>query len=140
MLRGLVKARQAAFTMIELIMVFVIISIMTGIMLPNYGRMIHRSKARDALNNLTIIHNLQQLYKLKEGTYLEANTLAQINTGLNVSLVAAGGSTYVCDNASPPTTCVATSSDAVWTATVTLGSPIATGSNPVCVSVSKNCP
>jgi len=53
---------KKAFTMVELIVVMVIIGIMAGFGIPNFTKSINRSRARDAILNLNVIHSSDVLY------------------------------------------------------------------------------
>src|SRR3989339_556954 len=100
---------RKAFTMIEIVLVFVICGIMAGVGIPSFIKTITRTQARDARNNLIIIHTAQASYKAQNNSYLTAGDLAAMNnavTGLKLNLVATGGTVYVC----APPTCTATAS------------------------------
>lgn len=128
-----------AFTMIELIIVFSIISVMAGFMMPSFKRMVYRTAARDAINNLTIIHSFQQHYLTRHQCYKDAATLADINTALGLDL-ASHRAGYFCNDACPVTKCEATNSKGTWHVTVSLADPIVVGVNPSCVSTEGGCP
>lgn len=123
--------------MAEIIIVMVIISIMAAFGIPSFTKSMMRAKARDANNNLTIIHTAQALYKANNGVYYGStatpNALTDINTALSLSLVSTDGTNYVCSSG---TTCVATAKGgaADFAVTVTLGSDISLVSpyNPLC--------
>lgn len=132
-----------AFTMIELVLVMIIVSIMAGFGLPSYSKMVTRSYSRDAMNNLTIMHAAQALYNSRVGGYSTAAGLTAINAQLSLNVLATGGTTYTCNSG---TTCVATTPGGAIT--VGLNNPIlknantacpVTSSNPCCTTPS-NCP
>lgn len=131
----------SAFTMIELLIVMAIISIMAAFAIPSFTKATKRSKARDAMNSLTIIHSANALYKANSGHTYYATTIADINTGMGLN-IAAGDTAYVCSNSNPPSTCVATAAGgaADFQATVTLANPVVPGTNPSCSTTSGGCP
>jgi len=128
---------RKSFTMVELIIVMVIIGFIAGFAIPGFMKTINRSRARNAILNLNVIHASNVLYRVREGVNIGSvantgNTLAEINATLGLSMLL-NGATYVCNG----TTCVATGTG--FTATATLATALANNNvNPVCVGVS--CP
>ncbi len=117
-----------AFTIVELMIVVVIISIMASFGVPNFAKTINRAKAKDAINNLNIIHAANILYRSRAGANLStAANLGAINTALTLN-ISANGSTYACDAAN---TCVATGPGSIFVATVSLNTPLS-AANPSC--------
>lgn len=122
---------RKAFTMIELIVVMVIIGFIAGFSIPGFMKTINRSRARDAILNLNVIHASNVLFRVRTGANLTAANVAAINTSLGLNILANGGTTYVCNG----TTCVATGGG--FTVTATLANALS-GTNPACVGAS--CP
>jgi len=61
--------KQAAFTLIEVLIVIVIISILAAVAVPSYQSYILRSKRADATNKLTDIANQQIQYFIDNRVY-----------------------------------------------------------------------
>ncbi len=111
--------------MVELIIVMAIISVMAAFGVPSFTKAMSRARARDAQNNLTIIHASQALYRANLASNLRGANLGALNAALSLNLVSTGGTTYACnDGIAPasPTTCVATAAGgaAVFQTTLTL--------------------
>lgn len=117
----------------------VVISIMAAWGLPQYGRSIARARARNAMNNLVMIHSANLLYQARHGgSDCPCADLAAINdiNGANSLNIIPGGVAYSCNAG----TCTGTIAGS-FTASVDLSSPISSG-NPSCAndSASKVCP
>jgi prepilin-type N-terminal cleavage/methylation domain-containing protein len=134
----------AAFTLIEILVVIIIISILAAFSVPNFSKSVKRARARDAINNLTAIHAAQLIYRSLNSSFNRCNNVAAINSlnGPNSLNIVENGATYTCnDGGGAPTVCTAVSGD--FTVTATLANPVSLGVNPVCVSTpvaAKNCP
>jgi prepilin-type N-terminal cleavage/methylation domain-containing protein len=96
---------RSAFSLIEMMVVLIIVSIVAGFAIPDYTKSVERSHRKDAENNLLVIQAAQMMYAAKNGDYWGAGNLAQINANLGVNIVA-NGMTYSCDgpSAGPPPT------------------------------------
>ncbi len=57
------------YTLVELLVTIIIVSILTSIVVPQYGRMVEKSRMRDAESKLAIIFQAQRIYKLDNNTY-----------------------------------------------------------------------
>ncbi len=124
-----------AFTLMELVIVIVILSIISSFGIPSFIKTVNRSKARNAINNLSIIHSLNSNYRNKFGYNIFSGNIASVNTQLELNILS-DGLTYNCGSG---TTCVA-SMPSVFSATVTLGNVLAAG-NPSCTNIAANvCP
>lgn len=137
--------RIAAFTLMEILVVIIIIAILAGFSVPNFSKSIKRARARDAMNNLTAIHAAQLIYGSLNSAFRQCVNVADINNinGPSSLNVVQNGATYSCNDANPPTRCTAVSDAGDFTVTATLTSPISYGTNPACVSnpvAAKNCP
>ena len=90
---------RRAFTLVELMLVIVIMGIIAGFTVPNYGRAVGRAYMRDGRNNLIIIKEANQINRAQQGVYWPATAvvqnLAAINTNLRLNILA-NGSTYTC--------------------------------------------
>lgn len=85
----------AAFTMLEIIVVMVILGILAAIAVPNMNNAIARAQVQDAKNNLLAIYAGQQNLFARSGAYLR-NAATNVNTGLSIA-VASNNINYVCD-------------------------------------------
>ncbi|MBF0595311.1 MAG: prepilin-type N-terminal cleavage/methylation domain-containing protein [Candidatus Omnitrophica bacterium] len=133
---SLLRLRKRAFTLAELLLVMIIISIMAIFGVPLFSKAINKAKARDAINNLVIIHAAEALNKANTSSYIysDGTGLASLNTGLNLNLVASDA-TYSCENVGNTCTASITS----WVdVRVTLASPINKVSDPYCDSTTAN--
>ena len=88
------------FTLMELMVVLVILSVITALALPNYNKSVANAKERRALNNLYLIYGAEKTYFARNSSvYWPPNgplyTLAQINTSLGLNILA-DGDTYTC--------------------------------------------
>jgi prepilin-type N-terminal cleavage/methylation domain-containing protein len=122
---------RKAFTMVELIVVMVIIGMVAVFAIPNFTKTINRSKARDAVLNLNVIHASNILYRTRNGGNLNEANLAAINTELGLNIIA-NGATYACDG----TDCVATGTGFVLTVDL---DAVLSDTNPSC-NGGASCP
>jgi prepilin-type N-terminal cleavage/methylation domain-containing protein len=111
---------KKAFTLIELIIVVVLIGMMAMFVIPNFSKAVNKSYAKAAYNNLLIIYSAEKLYYNNgNNNYLPSTAttwnLTQINTGLNLSIIA-NGITYTCTGTNGTTF----SCDAAYGSTFTL--------------------
>ena len=60
---------NAAFTLVELLVVVLIIGILAAVALPQYGKAVERARASEAFILLKSVHQAAQAYKLEHGTY-----------------------------------------------------------------------
>ncbi|MBF0386671.1 MAG: prepilin-type N-terminal cleavage/methylation domain-containing protein [Candidatus Omnitrophica bacterium] len=153
---------KQAFTMTELIVVMVIISIIAAFGVPSFNKTMTRARARDAINNLTIISAAQALRNANFGSYFTADRLSgadpAINTGLSLQLLSNNDIPYTCAQILTPNLCIATlPSNTQIMVNLTLpivktGSilcaatgPVVGGSNPCCLNADpilaqRDCP
>ncbi len=78
--------RNAAFTMLELIVVMIILGVLVIIAVPNFNRQISRAQVQDAKNNLLAIYAAQQNLFARTGNYLR-NPATNVNAALSLSVV-----------------------------------------------------
>ena len=125
--------RPKAFTLVELLIVIIIVSIIAAFGIPSYTKSMGRAKARDAINNLSIIHAANAIYKIRQGSNVSGD-LASLNSSLQLNVISSGGTTYLCDTV----TCQAVSKTAGdFTVTATLNQPL-DATNPNCCGT--KCP
>lgn len=141
------KKFTKAFTIVEIMIVIVIIGILVSIAGPRYSVGLRRAKARDARNNLLIIHGANAVYRARHancnfplpgsatgacGAGAAANLAAINNMNGTGSLnIVANGATYTC--LASGVSCTADVPGAC-NMTVTLGAAITntTGAMPNC--------
>ena len=58
---------NAAFTLVELLVVVLIIGILAAVALPQYTKAVEKARATEALSNLRTLANAEELYKLENG-------------------------------------------------------------------------
>lgn len=78
--------KTAAFTLIELIIIVVIITILASIALPNYTKAKEKGLGKEALANLKLIASAEKIYKVEQGAY----TVCSCATPSNCEDVASG--------------------------------------------------
>ena len=129
---------KKSFTLTELIVVVLIIGIMAGFAIPNYGRAVERAHRRDAETNLLAIHAANRIYFSEHDNYWPdggAGALADINQNLRLSIIP-NGMTYNCTNVTANDyTCTATRNPPATSFTITITQ--AQPPNPTC---SGTCP
>ena len=81
---------QKSFTLMELLVTVVIVSVLCTMALVSYNKTITRADVNDAIRQLTLIHAANQIYKIKHGHYWPVDLLehytADINTNLKLNL------------------------------------------------------
>jgi prepilin-type N-terminal cleavage/methylation domain-containing protein len=97
--------QQRAFTLMEIMVVVIVVGVIAGFALPNYGKAVERAYERDGMNNLILLSSAQEAYKSKYGDYWPTQTGAcggancglagGLNTALGINIVE-NGMTYVC--------------------------------------------
>jgi prepilin-type N-terminal cleavage/methylation domain-containing protein len=125
---------RRAFSLVEIMIVVVIMGIMAAFAVPQFGKAMARAHARDAINNLNIIHSANLMNKARTGENISAVDLEAINTGLGLNVIA-NGADYSCQDAE----CMGVGSD--FTVIVRLDSPLGTTlgtTNPSCLGA--GCP
>jgi len=96
---------KRGFTLLELIVVIIIISILAGIALGNYQKIVERSRATEAKNNLGTLRALELAYYQENSIYINVPTL---NNEFNTTFPSPGNANsayyfvYQCTKSSPP--------------------------------------
>jgi len=78
-----------AFSLMELMVVIIIISIMVAFAIPNFTASVLRAHERDAVSQLLSLHAANLVYYGQAGGYLPGTNLDfnAINSGLNINLI-----------------------------------------------------
>ncbi|MBI3318442.1 MAG: prepilin-type N-terminal cleavage/methylation domain-containing protein [Candidatus Omnitrophica bacterium] len=69
---------RRGFTLLELLVVVIVIGVLASVALPNYNRMIEKTRVRDAQGTLNMIFQAERVYRLDNASY---GTLAQLIAG-----------------------------------------------------------
>ena len=81
---------KKAFTMMELIIVIIIISIIFGMAMPGFNKMKEDNKDKKATSNLRLMQAAERFYYVENSTYYPSagtqTVIATINTNLKLSL------------------------------------------------------
>ena len=128
---------RKAFTLVEILIVIIIVGIIAGFGIPNFSKSIGRSKARDAINNLSIIHAANAIYKVRNNSNIPSGDLTIINGKLLLNIIAPSGTQYECG--ATDGVCTVTADNGDFVVTAYLNNPLGT-SNPICTSTSSKCP
>lgn len=137
---------KKSFTLIELMVTIVIISIIASFALVNYNRAVERSRGQDAKNQLGSIHAANGIYFAKKNIYwpedsttYDLDSINGINQSLGLAIIA-NDMTYSCTGTDGTTfSCVAkriVSGAETFRVTVTEAA-LDPAANPVC---SGACP
>ncbi len=89
-----------AFTLTELIITVVIITVLATFAVPNYQKSVRKGYERRAILNLKMIHGANEIYNARAGYYVVgvALDLAGINTALGIDIVDGDMTySYTCD-------------------------------------------
>ena len=87
--------RKRSFTLMELVVVVVVVSVLATIALTKYNKTLQCGKEREIINNLYTIYGAARAYKIKYGTYPTANmsNLATINSTLGLNIISSDATT-----------------------------------------------
>jgi prepilin-type N-terminal cleavage/methylation domain-containing protein len=88
------KIYEKGFTLIEIMVVIVIMSVIAGFSIPNFRKAVRKSHEQDALLQLQVIFAASHFYYSKNGNFLDSGgsieDLDFINTNLGINVVANG--------------------------------------------------
>ena len=136
---------DTGFTLTEVLLTVVIISILTSMALPQYVKTVERAHERDAEANLMAIHAANRIFFTKTGSYFPPpaafppavlNGPGGINETLRLSIVP-NGFTYQCSSGAPGSYgCSADRNGGAYRVSINEGR-INPGFNPRCIGA---CP
>ncbi len=63
------RQNQKGFSLIELLIVVVILGLLVGIALPQYGHYLHQGRQKAAMTQLKAISDANELYQVRNGSY-----------------------------------------------------------------------
>ena len=133
-------SNKHGFTIMEILVVVIIVGIIAGFAIPNYGKSVEQGYLQDAMIQLSAIRSANQLYYAKTSTYWPPTSdryVSAINTSLSLNIIE-NGLAYECDPGgvvNQTFTCTATRTGGAFTVTVD-EAPLST-TNPDC---SGSCP
>ncbi len=103
MFLGPLKYARNGFTMTEILVTLVILGVLVSFALPNLTRMRERSYARQAIDNLLLIHAAAQARRLETQTYWPPfggpgfeKDIQGINADLNLNIIPHNNEQYAC--------------------------------------------
>lgn len=87
--------RPKAFTLVEIIMVIIVLSVLTSLALPRYFKTMEKGREDDARAQLRAIYASEQMYRSRAGSYWPADigapySKAVIDSALGLSIVESG--------------------------------------------------
>jgi type IV pilus assembly protein PilE len=77
---------KKGFTLIELLIVIVIIGILASVAVPNYTRMVERSKAEQAITYLKVIRTGEKIYYASNSGYTACANMGEIKFRLGAEV------------------------------------------------------
>ncbi|MCX5697266.1 MAG: type II secretion system protein [Candidatus Omnitrophica bacterium] len=80
------REKKQAWTLVELLIVVVIIGILASLVLPNYKRMKEGTYDKEALADLKLMVAAAKIYRLEQGTYINATNTTVVNDLLRLTL------------------------------------------------------
>src|SRR5438477_7523693 len=87
---------KKSFTLMELMVITVLISVLITLAYPSYKKTLQCTKEREIINNLFTIYGAARVYKIKNGAYptQDLSDLAAINQTLGLNLVSSDATSY----------------------------------------------
>jgi type II secretory pathway pseudopilin PulG len=129
--------QRLGFTLIELIVVFILAATIAGLAITNFRRTIERGKYDNARMNLIAIHSAADIKTARTGTFtLAGGNLAAINALFGLAVVDADF-TYTFNGNQAAYSCIAVRTDGSFTLTMN-GPATIDATNPSCTAGS--CP
>lgn len=146
--------KKYGFSLLEIIIVVMIISILATLGVPQFGRAVTKQRCRNAYVQLIAFHALNEVYKAQTGHYYGGNAGEAVGDDLDTINAAFGshlqfhpdfytpGNAFLSNyNAGPPQTYAANMTNVQECQFVLDQDAIEDGVNPSCVAVGFNaCP
>lgn len=124
------RSSGSGFTLMEVMVVIVLLTIMAAFAIPNYSDSVNRTRVRDAVAQLSVLNAANAVYNAQASEFFPGTSLAidAINTGLNINLIANGLTySYTRDTAT------------TYTATAVYGSTFTVRVNQTSISSTNPC-
>lgn len=80
--------KSHGFTLMEVLIVVVVLGILAGLAVPQYGKTMAKARSAEASTNLKTLHMAQKVYRIDEGVFFgdSTATLTDINSNLAIEL------------------------------------------------------
>jgi len=91
----------AAFTLIEVLVVLIIIGILAALALPDFSKTREDALDREAKATLKVVHAGEDVYNYEIGHYAHCPDINQINAMLKLAIPAAGKWSYKAESPGP---------------------------------------
>ncbi|MCX5681086.1 MAG: hypothetical protein NT079_02215 [Candidatus Omnitrophica bacterium] len=107
---------QVAFTLLELIITVIILTILAGFAIQGFQRTIQGTREKEVRINLIAIKTAQMIYFSQNGQYYSAADIAHINTGLNLAITPSDPINffYACTTTLAPPAYTCTAGYGIW--------------------------
>ena len=79
--------KRKAFTILELLVVVIVLSVLIGLAFVAYSSYVEKSKSGEALINIDAIKKGEEAYKLSNGAYVNADNADSINALLSIQIL-----------------------------------------------------
>lgn len=135
------------FTIMELLVVIVMVSIIAGFAIPGYQRTKDRAEEKEVLASMQMIYEAQLNYEQEHGEWFPAEgsgnqSISQMNAALHLNLINYGTATYTCSggDVADGYDCHAFRGNAEWELRMRAGwGDFVPGTNPCCTA-RASCP
>jgi len=77
---------KTAFTLMEILIVLVIMSILATVTIPAYNKILQKARDREAITNLRLIQAAQRIYHQDTGFYYPPGATESVVTNINNNL------------------------------------------------------
>ena len=92
---------RQGFTLMEMIVVLVIISVCVVVVFPNFTAPTEQAKALTAKNNLLAMYSAERNYNNNNGSFKACADIASCNSALALNIQDDGSFTYSCNTSDP---------------------------------------
>ncbi len=99
-IEGKFMKKEAAFTMLEIIVVLIIVGVLIPVSVPNLQNMIKHAQVQDAKNNLLAVYTAQVSRFANDSTYYAPGCAVpnDFRAGLKINLSITNNINYCCEN------------------------------------------